>query len=65
MDKTSEIYKNVKSEADKIFKSKTGIYKSAWIVREYKNRGGIFIEKKPSKRTDRNMFQIFLFRLVF
>lgn len=50
MDKTSKIYKNVKTDADKLFQSKTGIYKSAWIVREYKKRGGIFIEKKPNKR---------------
>ena len=47
MNKNSKIYKEVKKEADKKFKSKTGIYKSAWIVREYKNRGGIFTKPKP------------------
>lgn len=47
MDKTSKIYKEVKKEADNKFKAKTGIYKSAWIVREYKKRGGIFKGNKP------------------
>ena len=36
------LYKNVKEEADLKFKSKTGIYKSSWIVREYKKRGGTY-----------------------
>lgn len=47
MDKNSSIYKKVKKEADDKFKSKTGIYKSAWIVREYRKRGGIFKGNKP------------------
>lgn len=47
MDKTSKIYKEVKKEADTKFKDKTGIYKSAWIVREYKKRNGKFKGKKP------------------
>lgn len=50
MDKESKIYKTVKKEADTKFQSKTGIYKSAWIVKEYKKRGGIFKEKKPTKK---------------
>lgn len=50
MDKQSMIYKNVKIEADKKFKN-NGIYKSAWIVREYKKRGGKFNQDKPSKNT--------------
>ena len=36
MDKESPIYIEVKKEADAKFNSPTGIYKSAWIVREYK-----------------------------
>ena len=51
MDKDSKLYKKVKKEADEKFQAKTGIYKSAWIVREYKKRGGIFLEKKPKKST--------------
>ena len=47
MDKNSEIYKQVKKEADNKFKSATGIYKSAWIVREYKKRNGKFKGNKP------------------
>jgi hypothetical protein len=49
MDKQSSIYKKVKKEADEKFKNH-GIYKSAWIVREYKERGGKFKEDKPSKK---------------
>lgn len=48
MDKQSSIYKKVKKEADEKFENH-GIYKSAWIVREYKKRGGIFKDDKPSK----------------
>jgi hypothetical protein len=46
MDKTSKIYKQVKRDADKKFKNH-GIYKSSWIVREYRERGGIFKGNKP------------------
>ena len=49
MDKDSKIYKQVKKEADQKFQAKTGIYKSAWIVREYKKRGGVFKDDKPKK----------------
>lgn len=52
MDKESSIYKKVKKEADNKFSSKTGIYKSAWIVKEYKKRGGIFKTKKPTTKQD-------------
>ena len=50
MDKESSIYIEVKKEADKKFASPTGIYKSAWIVREYKKRGGKFILPKNNKK---------------
>jgi len=45
-----KLYKSVKAEADAKFASKTGIYKSSWIVREYKKRGGTYTEN--SKPTD-------------
>ena len=32
------LYDKVKKLADKKFNSKTGIYKSSWIVKEYKKR---------------------------
>ena len=34
------LYEKVKKSANKKFSSKTGIYKSSWIVKEYKKRGG-------------------------
>jgi hypothetical protein len=45
-----ELYNYVKKLADKKFKSKTGIYKSSWIVSEYKRRGGKYKGKKTSKK---------------
>ena len=41
-----KLYAKVKSEADVKFLAKTSIYKSAWIVREYKKRGGLFDDPK-------------------
>jgi hypothetical protein len=37
-----KLYNYVKSLANKKFKSPSGIYRSAWIVKEYKKRGGIY-----------------------
>lgn len=45
------LYKYVKRLADKKFLSKTGVYKSSWIVREYKKRGGKYRGKKPSYKS--------------
>jgi hypothetical protein len=45
------LYKYVKGLADKKFLSKTGIYKSSWIVKEYKRRGGKYKGKKPSYKS--------------
>lgn len=45
-----KLYKQVKKLANTKFKSKTGIYRSSWIVREYKKRGGKYKGKK-SKNT--------------
>lgn len=42
------LYNYVKQLATKKFKSKSGIYRSSWIVREYKKRGGKYIGKKTS-----------------
>lgn len=42
----AQLYKRVKREADAKFLAPTSIYKSAWIVRTYKTRGGTF-EDKP------------------
>lgn len=35
-----ELYNRVKKLADQKFQSKTGIYKSSWIVSNYKKLGG-------------------------
>ena len=45
------LYSKVKSRADNKFSSKTGIYKSSWIVREYKRLGGKYRGKKPSVKS--------------
>lgn len=43
-----DLYKYVKGLANKKFKSPSGIYRSSWIVREYKSRGGKYRGKKDS-----------------
>lgn len=40
------LYNHVKNLASKKFKSLTGIYRSSWIVREYKKRGGKYSGSK-------------------
>lgn len=42
-----KLHEAVKKEADALFLAKTSIYKSSWITREYKKRGGRFIGDKP------------------
>lgn len=42
-----DLYNRVKKMADKKFQAKTGIYKSSWIVSEYKRLGGKYIGTKP------------------
>lgn len=42
-----KLYEEVKSEADKIYK-KSSAYKSGWIVKNYKERGGKYsLPEKP------------------
>ena len=45
-----KLYDRVKADADKKFLAPTSIYKSAWIVAEYKRRGGIYME--PPKKNE-------------
>jgi hypothetical protein len=40
----AKLYANVKAEADRKFLAPTSAYKSAWIVQEYKRRGGLYGE---------------------
>lgn len=44
-----KLYNKVKEEADKLFLSKTSAYKSGWIVKTYKERGGKYIGEQPVK----------------
>lgn len=45
--KDLRLYDKVKKLADQKFSSKSGIYRSSWIVREYKRKGGEYIGSKP------------------
>ena len=42
------LYKRVKAMAKRKFDVTPSAYSSAWIVREYKKRGGTYSGKKPS-----------------
>jgi hypothetical protein len=44
-----KLYNHVKKLADTKFQSKTGVYKSSWIVSNYKKLGGKYGGKKPEK----------------
>jgi hypothetical protein len=46
--KDKSLYNYVKSLANKKFKSPTGVYRSSWIVKEYKKRGGSYSKSKTS-----------------
>lgn len=48
MDKNSREYKKAYIEANKIYGEKSSLYRSAFIVKKYKELGGKFTEKKPS-----------------
>jgi hypothetical protein len=45
----AELYAAVKLEADKKFAAPTSAYKSAWMVRRYKELGGKYADKQPNK----------------
>jgi hypothetical protein len=47
--KNPKLYKTIVREASKKFKSPSGIYRSAWIVREYLKRGGKYKTKSKPK----------------
>lgn len=44
-----KLYELVKKLSDLKFKEKTSIYKSSWIVNEYKKLGGKYTGEKPKK----------------
>lgn len=43
-----KLYEKIKLRANRKFESKTGIYRSSWIVREYIKAGGKYKGKKNS-----------------
>jgi len=47
------LYSRVKSEAKKKFKVYPSAYANAWLVKEYKNRGGGYRKVKKKKATRR------------
>lgn len=49
--KNTRLYNKIKGEAKDKFERYPSLYASSWIVREYKNRGGEYSGKKPSKNT--------------
>lgn len=52
-----KLHTTVKKLADEKFQSKTGIYKSSWIVKEYKRRGGEFKGPKPKNSDLKNWYK--------
>ncbi len=44
-----ELYEKIKKKADKKFDEKSSIYKSSWIVKEYKKAGGEYSGIKDNK----------------
>ena len=48
--KDKKLYQSVKDKADKIY-ARPGLYKSAYIQKEYQRQGGTYIGPKPSKNT--------------
>ncbi len=44
-----DLYDKIKKEATRKFQSPSGIYRSSWIVREYKKRGGRYSGNKPKQ----------------
>ena len=52
MDRATDkaLYKRVKEKADKIYK-RSGLYKSAYIQKEYQRQGGAYKGSKPKKDT--------------
>ena len=47
--KNTTLYNRVKKEAKEKFKVWPSAYASAWLVREYKRRGGTYSGSKPNK----------------
>lgn len=46
--KNKALYAEIKKRADDKFQASTSVYKSAWIVKEYKRLGGTYKGEKPT-----------------
>jgi len=53
--KDPQLYAKVKAEADRLFLAPTSAYKSGWIVRTYKDRGGKYKSQSqtPNKKQEK------------
>lgn len=49
----TELYNIIKQMANKVFKSPTGIYRSAWISKMYIRAGGRYTTKKTNSKFDK------------
>lgn len=52
MDKNSDAYKKALNEANKIYGSKSNIFRSSFIVQKYKQYGGIYKEQRKKKNEE-------------
>jgi hypothetical protein len=52
-----KLYDSIKKKANKKFESKTGIYRSSWIVKEYLKAGGKYKGKKDEKKGLKRWFK--------
>ena len=50
MDKNSDAYKKALNEANKIYGSKSNIFRSSFIVQKYKQYGGIYKEQRKKEK---------------
>ena len=53
----SRLYAAVKREANSRFLAPTSAYKSAWIVREYKKRGGTYVGGRKTREGLKRWFR--------
>ena len=49
--KNKKLYDKVKQMANKKFDTPSSIYKSSWIVKKYKDLGGVYTTKTKPKKT--------------
>jgi|LakMenEpi03Aug12_release.lakeMendotaPanAssembly.Ray.scaffolds.fasta_scaffold06411_12 hypothetical protein len=55
-----ELYERIKQMANKVFKSPTGIYRSAYISKMYVNAGGEYTSKKKNSKFDKWISEVWL-----